>query len=393
MMKKIIKSLVCFNLALFAAKNSAASDKLNFEIYNPGSNSVFAVTSTIIEGAEEVALIDAQFQINDAKILADKIKAKNKKLAFVYISNSDPDYYFGLEAIKEVFPDVKILTNKKIHDEIIKSMDDKLAYWAPILKDNAPRKLILPEITEQNSLVIDGETIEIKEEGYLWVPSSRTVLGGGLIDYNTHIWLADNQTEESRNKWINALNNIIALNPVNVIAGHFLSDYKTGTESLFFTKKYIEDFNSANQKSNNSEELIKIMKEKYTNLPNENNLEFSAKVIKGEAKWPVAAAFLGIGKKVEVNFDGTVFILTFHDDKTMSFIGTEGAYKGAADTVNYTAVEIRSGLYMVYWSENIQKSRVVHIEDYERGIVYTNIAALDGTFSHMSGTMKILGDI
>ncbi|MDR1691252.1 MAG: hypothetical protein LBR35_00215 [Rickettsiales bacterium] len=106
----------------------------------------------------------------------------------------------------------------------------------------------------------------------------------------------------------------------------------------------------------------------------------------------LAAPFQGIGKKVEVNFGETVFVLQFHNEKTMSFVGISGTYAGAADTVDYTAVELRKGLYMVYWTENILKSRVVHVEDYEKGLVYTNIADVDGTFSHMKGTLRIIGE-
>lgn len=106
-----------------------------------------------------------------------------------------------------------------------------------------------------------------------------------------------------------------------------------------------------------------------------------------------ASGFPGIGKRVEVNFGETTFVLEFINDKIMSFNGTQGTYQGAADTVEYTAIEIRPDLYMVYWTENILESRVVHIEDYEKGIVYTNIADPDGKFSHMKGTLKILGDI
>jgi hypothetical protein len=106
-----------------------------------------------------------------------------------------------------------------------------------------------------------------------------------------------------------------------------------------------------------------------------------------------AAPFPGIGKRVSVDFGDTGFILEFIDDKQMSFAGTGGEYAHAADTVEYTAVEIRPGLFMVYWTENILKSRVVHVEDYDAGRVWTNIANTDGTFEHMSGELKIVGDL
>ncbi|KAA2302074.1 MBL fold metallo-hydrolase, partial [Clostridioides difficile] len=35
--------------------------------YNPGENSIFGVSSNLIEGPTEVVLVDAQFQKNDAE--------------------------------------------------------------------------------------------------------------------------------------------------------------------------------------------------------------------------------------------------------------------------------------------------------------------------------------
>ncbi|MCM3372918.1 hypothetical protein M3640_19850, partial [Bacillus velezensis] len=90
-----------------------------------------------------------------------------------------------------------------------------------------------------------------------------------------------------------------------------------------------------------------------------------------------------------VQFGATAFDLNFKDDRTMSFVGTAGQFKGVTDTVQYTAREVRPQVYMVYWHEPSTGSNVVHVEDFERGAVDTNIAMKDGQFLHMSGTLKI----
>ncbi|WP_140117836.1 MBL fold metallo-hydrolase, partial [Vibrio parahaemolyticus] len=69
--------------------------------------------SEIISGPNEVVLIDAQFQNNDAQQLVDKIKKLNKKLTTIYISHSDPDYYFGLETITKAFPEAKVIATSE----------------------------------------------------------------------------------------------------------------------------------------------------------------------------------------------------------------------------------------------------------------------------------------
>ncbi|MGP2961464.1 MoaF-related domain-containing protein [Serratia ureilytica] len=101
--------------------------------------------------------------------------------------------------------------------------------------------------------------------------------------------------------------------------------------------------------------------------------------------------FIAVGKVVQVTFGDFAFKLDFTDDKTMTFTGIGEASQGITDTVQYTAVEIRPKVYMVYWHEPQSGDNVTHIEDFERGEVYTNIAAKDGSFTHLKGQLKIVG--
>jgi hypothetical protein len=89
MFNKSLLTLAFAGITTFSAYATAA-DTLTMEVYNPGEKSVFPVSSEIISGKHEVALIDAQFQRNDAEELVKKIKATGKKLTTVYISHSDP---------------------------------------------------------------------------------------------------------------------------------------------------------------------------------------------------------------------------------------------------------------------------------------------------------------
>ena len=102
-------------------------------------------------------------------------------------------------------------------------------------------------------------------------------------------------------------------------------------------------------------------------------------------------SFIAAGKVVQVTFGDFAFKLDFTDDKTMTFTGVGAASQGVTDTVQYTAVEIRPKVYMVYWSEPKSGDNVTHVEDFQRGEVYTNIASKDGTFTQLKGQLKIIG--
>ncbi|GAB7259315.1 hypothetical protein DZS_27380 [Dickeya ananatis] len=64
---------------LLASMAFSASAALKMEVYNPGAQSLFPVSSEIITGEHDALLIDAQFQRNDAENLVAKIRATGKK--------------------------------------------------------------------------------------------------------------------------------------------------------------------------------------------------------------------------------------------------------------------------------------------------------------------------
>ena len=273
--------------------HAAAPAPLHLEVYNPGDKGIFPVSSEIVTGAREAILIDAQFQRSDAQALVQKLKASGKTLTTVYISHSDPDYYFGLDVIHAAFPQAKIVATPQTVAAIRASMQGKLAYWGPILKDNAPKALVLPEVLHADHLTLDGRTIEIKglngpnpARTYLWIPSLKTVAGGVVVFNGDHVWVADTQTRESRLGWLQTLDSITALKPATVVPGHFSGAMPKGLDAVRFTADYLKTFELQAAKANNSTELTQAMKAAYPTLGGDASLELSAKVIKGEMKWP-----------------------------------------------------------------------------------------------------------
>ena len=57
------------------APATPVAQPLKTEVYNPGANGIFPVSSTLVTGAKDAVLIDAQFSTVDAQKLVDMIKA------------------------------------------------------------------------------------------------------------------------------------------------------------------------------------------------------------------------------------------------------------------------------------------------------------------------------
>lgn len=288
------RSFLATALGLGLAGTALAAEPLQLQVYNPGKNAIFPVSSVIVSGATEAVLIDAQFQRNDAQAVVEKIQATGKRLTTVYVSHSDPDYYFGLDVVRAAFPDAKIVATPETVASIQASKDGKLAHWGPILKDNAPQALVVPAPLAHRSLTVDGQTLEIRgpeaARSFVWIPALETVVGGIPVAANLHVWVADTQTAASRQAWGKTLDAIEALKPRAVVPGHYLvgADGKRPDTlaSVRFTRDYLRTFEQEAARANDSTALIAAMQQRYPALGESSSLELSAKVIKGDMKWP-----------------------------------------------------------------------------------------------------------
>lgn len=254
----------------------------------------FNRTPVLLTGDKDAILLDGGFTLSDGKAVAEKIKETGKKLTTIYVSQSDPDYYFSLGPIKAAFPDARIIAAPETVDAIKGNIEAKLKVWGPQLKDNGPQKLsdvVIPEASDVKALELEGNEIEIvPAEGmtnrrYLWVPSLKAVFGGVLITAGEHVWLADTPDLSQREAWIRNLDTIAARNPEVVVPAHMKPGSATDVSAIKFTRDYIAAFDEEAAKAKDSGELIAAMKKRYPDIGGESSLELGAKVIKGEMKW------------------------------------------------------------------------------------------------------------
>lgn len=277
-------TLVC---SPFVQANKQA---LELDIYQADGNS-FYVSSVLVKGETEAVLIDAQFTLADAHQVVANILRSGKKLKSVYVSHGDPDYYFGLQVIKQAFPDVAIYATEETVKHISNTIDKKLAFWGPKLGSNGPTKTFIPEVLKADSLTVDGELLEIKglkqhpKRTFVWIPSIKAVVGGVPVYGETHLWIADAATKSSRKEWLSILDSITALQPITVVPGHATVDASKTLASVEFSKNYLLTYEKALEKVNSSQELIDVMNNKYPNAVLPIALEIGAKVATGEMSW------------------------------------------------------------------------------------------------------------
>ena len=260
----------------------------------PAGERGFYRAPVLITGASEAVLVDGGFTYSDGRSVAEAIKATGKRLTMIYISQSDPDYYFSLGPIKAAFPDARVIAASATVAAIRGNIEKKLAVWSPQLKENGPQTLadvVIPETFDGKTLTVDGETIEIvAAEGlpnrrYLWVPSLQAIVGGVLIFSGVHVWTADTQSAEQRTAWRANLDAIAARKPAIVVPGHMTPTAATDVSAIDHTKAWLLTFEEELAKAANAAALNAAMKARFPSLGMEVALDIGAKVATGEMKW------------------------------------------------------------------------------------------------------------
>lgn len=271
----------------------AAAAGLAWRHFPAGPDGFFRAP-VLVSGPSEAVLVDAGFTLSDGRALAEAIQATGKRLTTVYVSQSDPDYYFGLRPIQEAFPQARIIAASATIAAIRASVEKKLGAWGPQLRENGPRTLadiVFPEAFDGPALSVDGQAIEIVDAAglpnrrYLWAPGLQAVFGGVLVFAGVHVWTADTQSAEARAAWVANLDAIIARKPAVVVPGHMAVSAPADISAVQHTRAYLLAFEEEVAKAANSAALIAAMKARFPGLGMEVALDIGAKVAKGEMSW------------------------------------------------------------------------------------------------------------
>lgn len=283
-------SLIAATLVV-AFSGAQAAQPLQVKVYSADATS-FSVNSTLITGEKEALVIDAGFTRADALRIAANVLDSGKQLTTILVSQADPDYYFGVETLKQIFPNAQVVATPAVLEKISAKLQGKLAFWAPKMGANAPQSPVLPAALTGNTLTVDGEKVEIRgtqgilaHRPYVWIPSIKTIAGNVAVFGNMHAWTADAQTAAERKAWVAQLNEMAALQPTLVVPGHMKPGTTMDVSAINHTKAYLQTFEKNLAPSKNSAELIERMKAAYPEASGAMSLDIGAKVNKGEMKW------------------------------------------------------------------------------------------------------------
>ena len=237
-----------------------------------------ASSVSLISGERDAVLIDALLTAEDAGRVADWIRATGKNLTTIYITHGHGDHFFGLNTILEAFPDARAVTAAAVVPEAQGQLGpDLMGFWNAIFPGQIPEHPIVPDALDGDVIDLEGHELRIITVGQsdtapstiVHIPSLDAVISGDVAYNGIHQWLA--QTDhEKRMQWIASVEQIEALEPKVVVAGHKRPDSRDDDPAAILggTKTYIRDFDGALAESRSAQELVDRMMELHGGLGN-----------------------------------------------------------------------------------------------------------------------------
>src|SRR5712664_1739676 len=163
----------------------------------------FWTNSVIIEGENEVMLVDAQLTKNSAEKVLQEINATKKPLSIIYITHEHADHFLGLEVFKEAYPRVRIIANSAVVDRIDKVYREKIDKWKTILGSGATSQVVPIEKFDGDIIKFESSKIEVlkniqgdtDKNTMLWIPGQRTLIAGDVLFNNMHVYTAETDSK------------------------------------------------------------------------------------------------------------------------------------------------------------------------------------------------------
>jgi glyoxylase-like metal-dependent hydrolase (beta-lactamase superfamily II) len=261
-----------FSLVLLVSCASIPSNQqdLSMKIYT-SIDDQFWVNSVIVEGTDEVMLVDAQLTRSNAVKVLQEIRETKKPLSLIYITHEHADHFLGLQVFKEAYPNVRIIANSAVVDRINRVYQPKIDKWRELLGPAASTQVVAVDKFDEDSVEFDNSRIEFlkhirgdtDENTMLWVPRQRILISGDVVFNDMHVYTAETDSE-ARAKWLESLKTIRELSPLVVVPGHSKRGAPLdATTAVDFTERYLLVFEEELKKANKPDDLIQAMKEKF----------------------------------------------------------------------------------------------------------------------------------
>lgn len=287
-----ILSRVLTALALASALPASAQDKpLQVEVLRTSAGSLYANVA-LIKGERDAVLVDTPFTMADAHRVVAMVLDSGKRLTHVFVTHDHPDHYFAMEVIQDAFPDARIVAHPTVVADIWRSLPFKVKRWSPLLGANGPRHPSAPLPLEGDTIMLEGQPLKVLGPMWgdhvhataLWAPAIKALFPGDLVYNEMFLWFGEHDAAAVA-AWGKALDDLAALEPKMVVAGHAKPGLPNDASGLAFSRRYIAQWPKLVAASKDSADVRRRTMKAYPNavdVLDDFLLGNSAKVAMGE---------------------------------------------------------------------------------------------------------------
>jgi glyoxylase-like metal-dependent hydrolase (beta-lactamase superfamily II) len=269
----MLKSCVVSVVVVVLAVAVGTQPKFTLKVHTGRGQTGYDVNSTMISGEKDMLVIDPQFSLSEAHKLAAEILESKKNLAVIYCTHPHPDHLFGLAVLKQAFPEAKIVALPATVNAAKTGWPARQKFWVATYGNNIPGpEPVLPEPLAEPFLTLEGEQFPITGgvqgadgpgNSFVHIPSLNAVVTGDIVFDHVYFGVP---RDAARENWLKTIDQIAALKPSVVIAGHEGPGATHDMKAVDFMKKYIADWDVNVGRSKDAAEMKAAVLKQYPGL-------------------------------------------------------------------------------------------------------------------------------
>lgn len=241
----LLRTIMMLMMTVLTVPVAAQQKPLEVEVLRTSAGSLYA-NIALIKGEKSAVLVDAPFTRADAHRVVAMILDSGKTLETIFIGHDHPDHFFAMEVITQAFPDAKVVAHPVVAADIWRSLPFKVKRWYPVLGVNAPRTPTAPLPLESDTIMLEGRELKVigpmqgdhVHATALWAPSIKALFPGDLVYNNMFLWFGEHDAAAIA-AWGKAVDQLAALKPDLVVAGHDKPGSPNDASGLAFSRRYI----------------------------------------------------------------------------------------------------------------------------------------------------------
>jgi glyoxylase-like metal-dependent hydrolase (beta-lactamase superfamily II) len=244
-------------------------------------------SATLIYCEHDAILVDTLTTYDQADAVADWIETKGRTLSRVYITHGHGDHWLGLARLTQRFPGlIGLATAEVLAHAQFEAGPGRAGYWEGIFPGEVPvgADRVLPELLMGDAIDVEGNALPVIRIGQadcahstvLHVPSLAAVVTGDLAYNGVHMMTAETGDPE-RQQWIANLDQIAALEPAIVVAGHKRVSATNDPTIIGESQQYLRNFSRIAAEETTAADIVARMTDNYPDWENLRTLWYSAK--------------------------------------------------------------------------------------------------------------------